>query len=331
MTFPWPDVERLLELDPAGRGVPRLVADLPPNQLRKAAESLAMAVSSVGIVTGFSIVLEDRVTAETDGPPGALLLAKVLRELGREVLLITDQYGAPLLECGCDLLGLPRKIVRQMPIEDVSNQTVENLLLDSSFGLLGHLVSIERAGPSHTLESLARQAPAGSARLEMFLGEVPTEQRGICHNMRGEPIEQWTAPCYRLFELTRERRLPLTMIGVGDGGNEIGFGNIAWERLRETIPFGSRIACRTRCDYTLLAGVSDWGAYALAAGVCSILGKPNLLAGAVDQQSRLLKKLVTKAGAVDGMTRQAEPTVDGLSQDVYLAPLEEITGLLHRG
>ena len=64
-----------------------------------------------------------------------------------------------------------------------------------------------------------------------------------------------------------ERRLSVTTIGIGDGGNEIGMGSIPWEILRSAITVGpaALVPCRTATDFTLLAGVSDRAGDALAA------------------------------------------------------------------
>ncbi|WP_143598153.1 glutamate cyclase domain-containing protein [Tolypothrix sp. NIES-4075] len=36
---------------------------------------------------------------------------------------------------------------------------------------------------------------------------------------------------------------------IGNGGNEIGIGNIPREVIKENIRYGERIACITTCDY----------------------------------------------------------------------------------
>ncbi len=78
-------------------------------------------------------------------------------------------------------------------------------------------------------------------------------------------------------------------------------------------------------DLTLIAGVSNWGGYALALGLGQLCGAkldaPWLSAAG---QQQLIATLVEKAGAVDGRTLHSRPTVDGLSMSEYLAPLVEM-------
>src|SRR5262249_649011 len=147
--------------------------------------------------------------------------------------------------------------------------------------------------------------------------------------MRGMSVEQVTAPLHRPFEIIHERKLPIVTIGVADGGNEIGAGKYPWELVRAAVrsPVAGRIACRIAPDYCLLAGVSDWGAYALAAAVSSERGRPDVLRP-VDSEaiSELIAALV-RAGALDGVTRRLQATVDGLPQQRYLAVWDEIRRL----
>ncbi len=347
----WPALEALVHCDPAGRGLAsfrRAAAPLDAGQLRAAAVHLARHAHGVAIVTGFCARVNHRVTAETDGPPGALYLARALVALGVDVLLISDRYALPLIEVGCDLWQLDRKHLVEFPFETGAPSAVARARngppwdaktdrwLDQFFASgpgrrLTHLIAIERAGPSHTLESFEEQPRAAAAPRERFLAEVPAEDRDLCHDMRGRSINGLTAKTHRLFEWIAEKHLPITTIGIGDGGNEIGMGRFAWELLVEASGGGlaGRIACRIATDFTLLCGVSNWAAYALALAVCRLRGQGNLGRDwtAADQRE-LIEAMVQKAGAVDGLTLRREATVDGLPLETFLQPLVAIRRLL---
>ena len=43
-------------------------------------------------------------------------------------------------------------------------------------------------------------------------------------------------------------------------------GKIPWEVIRRNIPGGGLVACRVPTDHLIVCGVSNWGAYGLAAG-----------------------------------------------------------------
>jgi hypothetical protein len=339
----WNCLEKITHFDPGMRGLcgyQQQDAWLDAGQLEAAARDLAFRAARAAIVTGFCRATKDGITAETDGPPGALFLARALGALDIEVILIGDRYVMPLLEVGCRHWQLNRVRLAEMPIEDRSpidatdresslpqtDAWCREFLAGPARGLT-HLVSIERPGPSHTLESLRaqpRQVPTPEA---LFAAEVPERDRNRCHNMLGEDIDRQTAKAERLFELVQQEHSEVTTIGIGDGGNEIGMGSYAWEVLRAALgsAIGGRVVSRIAARHTLLAGVSDWAAYAVALAVCHLRRAQR---SAVDwnapAQRELIELLVREAGAVDGVTGRPTATVDGLDLDTYLQPLAEL-------
>ncbi len=244
-------------------------------------------------------------------------MAKVLRDLGVDVTLLSDSYGLPLLEVGCRKFDIPTSTLLEIPFEtgqadgemrrsnsrEHSPRTsawIDELLAGRARDW-SHLVAIERAGPSHSHEG------------------VDPSERDACHNMRGVNITGYTAKSHLLFEAIRERGLPITTIGIADGGNEIGMGNVPWNVLCEAIRVGpgANTACRITTDHLILAGVSNWGGYALAVAIAALRGDLSPLSKITPEKLReLIVALVDEAGAVDGVTRQREASVDGLGLDV---------------
>jgi hypothetical protein len=346
--FPWPELEALIRRDPGGRGVASFCVEgrpLAENQLRRAAESLAEHGQRVAVVTGFCVFDGERWTAETDGPPGALYLARALICLGLEVSVLGDAYCTPLLQAGCDAWGLPPGIVHEFPFEPggpeapnrqsndplaspTSLAWAADFLASAAGKRLSHVVAIERCGPSHTLTSLEKQPRDGPVPYDEFESEVPPDHRNRCHNMRGVDITAHTAKTHLLFEKAREAGVHT--IGLADGGNELGMGSVAWETLRQAIRQGpaGRVACRIAADDVLLAGVSNWAGYALASAVCVLRGRRDLLApwDAADLK-KLIQAMVDHGGAVDGVTRRHEASVDGLPLEDYLAVLTAMRSL----
>jgi hypothetical protein len=110
-------------------------------------------------------------------------------------------------------------------------------------------------------------------------------------------------------------------IGVGDGGNEIGMGNVR-ARLRRLGPLMARIAAVVETDHLVVAGVSNWGAYGIAAALGRETGRALLHAPEVERD---LIEACVAAGAIDGLSRRREPTVDGLGLDVHTAFVRLLT------
>jgi hypothetical protein len=334
--LPWAELETLVHLDPAGRGLASYRIDgvpLDAGQLRAAANSLARSAKSIGIITGFCVQTSQGLAPETDGPPGALFLARALATLGAQVCIMTDRVSRPTIELGKDLWSLENVSLVEMPLfdrqEDAELWACE--FVESPPGsALSHLIAIERPSPSHTLESLAAQKASPDV-IARFAQLVPSEHRGLCHNMRGESIHELSAPTHLLFDAIAARKLPIKTIGIGDGGNEIGMGSFTWQTLVDAVgtPQAARIAACVATDFAIIAGVSNWGAYALALATAYLRNRAEAgNAWTAESQRTLIERLVRDAGAVDGLTRRREVSVDGLPLDVYLQPLESMRKLL---
>lgn len=338
------EFERFIHRDPARRGLcasesedassaasPRLGA----GQLAAAAANLAQTASRVAIVTGFFIPHAQPPCAETDGPPGSLFLAYCLQCLGIDAAVITDEPCATTVQAAADGIGFPadRLFVAPLNAESWCDE-----FLQSEFARgLTHLVAIERVGPSHTAESVglrtegrglraATLAPQPSA-LSQFLADVAPEHHNHCHNMRGVCIDAHTAPLHLLFERLPQFHPTARTIGVGDGGNEIGMGAIPWAELRRRLSGeqAGRVPCRIACDFNIVTGTSNWGAMALAAGVCLLRGRLDVLQSWTQERHRVwLEHLVANGPAVDGVTGRREATVDGLPFLTYIQPWEGI-------
>lgn len=322
-------LERLIRTDPARRG---LIATEPefgpllPGRLAAAAHELADHATSVGIVTGFFIPTATPPAAETDGPLGAVVLAECLRQLGIDTTILTDEPCRNALVTAANCLSLPPQSVW-------TPQTSSDLQSAQTFNLtsLSHLIAIERVGPNHTPQSIQQQHLRQPQTWKSFEDTVAVLDYDRCFNMRGVCIDDWTAPLHHLFEQAQSSSPPVKTIGIGDGGNEIGMGSIPWTELvrRLPSPHGGKIACRIPCDWTILAGVSNWGGYALAAAVAYLRGRVDILEPwTCERQSEWLETLVREGPAVDGVTRLAEPTVDGLPFATYIQPWDAMRQLL---
>lgn len=141
--------------------------------------------------------------------------------------------------------------------------------------------------------------------------------QGYYANMRGENISAGCA-CFDYF--VTEADCPT--IAIGDGGNEIGMGNVL-EGLKQL----DIIPAVTTCDELLIADVSNWAAFGLIA-LLGLWARQDLLA-AVDTL-RILEYLSRK-GSVDGVTRENTLTEDGLEAingQQLIEDLRRLTGFM---
>ncbi len=327
-------IEATVRRDPAGRGLIGTEPDrgiLCDGHLASAAESLAKSPGRVAIVTGFFIPHGEPPAAETDGPPGAATLARLLVDLGHVVVLVPDEPCAGAMRVTAGSAGLGGIELAVAPLAGAPAWCEEFLARQERDGGLDHLVAIERVGPSHDRSSLVAQKRSGAPPVDRFLARVPEESWGHCHNMRARIIDEWTADIAKLFDALREICPRAVSIGIGDGGNEIGMGAVPWEELVARLPGEDsvRIPCRIATDWDLLAGISNWGAWGLAAAVAVLADRVESMSPLTSAwQRELVARMVADGSGVDGPSGQAVVGVDGLSIDDYLEPWEEIRGLL---
>lgn len=303
-------LEEVVGVDAGGRGLARQ-ADNLLTRTRGNLENAASLLAGAGatrplIVTGFPILAADPPgTGETDGPPGALALARAAVAAKGRAILAAEGTSARALAVAVTHLRLKDSV----EVVDLAGLPGADLpaALARRCGAWTHLVAVERVGPTHTAETFRDWAGERAGELAGEHHEAaPPETRDRCLSMRGTDVTAHVRPAHLLFE-----GAVVPSIGIGDGGNEVGMGSIGWDVIRRNIPNGGRIACRVSTTHTIVAGVSNWGAWALA-------GLWRRLAGALPlpgtaEEFRLLELMGREGPLVDGVTGRRLPTVDGLA------------------
>ncbi|MEO3877333.1 DUF4392 domain-containing protein [Rheinheimera fenheensis] len=135
-------------------------------------------------------------------------------------------------------------------------------------------------------------------------------------NMRGEDI---SARCASFDYFLTQAACPT--IGIGDGGNEIGMGNV-----HQQVSALNITPSVTQCDELIVADVSNWAAWALAAMV-SVLRGENLLS---DADPLAILQYLSAKGSVDGVTRLNTLTEDGLAHTEGEQLIKDLRTLLQR-
>jgi hypothetical protein len=301
-----------------------------PDDFAAACRSLAGAERpALAVVTGFFIPTATPPCGETDGPLGALFLARALAPLGFGVALVSDFFCYQALRAGVAACGLEKDVVvLSIPPPthpwDAYVQIDWRAVVCETYRLT-HVIALERVGPSHTTESLAAQ---GDEAVRAYREQVPPEHHDRCHTMRGLDITEQMSPAHLLFEWVRRETPEVVTIGIGDGGNEIGMGKIPWEIIRRNIPRGGLVACRVPTDHLIVCGVSNWGAYALAAGVRLLRGAPPDADLFDNQRERgLLERMVEEGPLVDGVLGRPAVSVDGLPFERHAEVLTRLAAL----
>jgi hypothetical protein len=289
-------IERLIHVD-VGRNITGLF-DATRGALWSAASSLVEEPGSVGLITGFYVPRGSPPAAETDGPVGVALLARGLETIGMPCRVATDELCRSACAAALAGAGIPRVPIDVVAIADPLTPMIETWRAAG----ITHAISIERCGRS------ADGAP---------------------RNMRGQDISSYTAPLDDLFTAG-----PWDTIAIGDGGNEIGMGTITRSLIAHHVAHGDTIACVTAAQHLIVAGVSNWGAYALIGALAALrVDWRGRLLACLDEKldHEVLEAMIELGPAVDGVSLQRALTVDNLDISAHHRILRGIRTLVERG
>jgi len=256
---------------------------------------------------------------ETDGPLGAAALARSIDlGLGGKPVLVGESRCVPPIAATVEAAGLlvaddvlfgqrdHVAQVREYPLGEKQGEAFAKELLEKYSPKA--IITVEKHGPSasgkyHSIMGVGR-SPDSVANVK-FLVEAATE-KGI-----------------------------LT-IGIGDGGNEIGFGNI-YDDVKKIqkygpkcqCPCGAVIATVTKAEVLVAAAISNWGAYGIAAMLAFLLRNPALLHDK-DTEYRMLEASI-RAGAMDGLYTNLSMFVDGVSCETQLSLITMLREIVTNG
>ena len=163
-------------------------------------------------------------------------------------------------------------------------------------------------------EIVSRIVSELSPTLVMSIERAGRTADGRYYNMHGGDITDKTAKFDLFFH---ECNCP--SIAFGDGGNEIGMGN-----LRHAMDGMDIIPSETTCDELIISTVSNWGVYGVVA-MLSHLIKQDLFA---HFDPREIADFLFANGCVDGVTQSQEPGEDGFPIESGIEIIRELKELL---
>lgn len=245
-------------------------------------------------------------------PGYCLRAAKMLKDIKGTVLIgtgfpVVDTFetdgpvGALILYQALETLGATPVIVCGTPMANAFQHDYRICVI-SVDNKARSLVEAQRA--------LAHYHPQAIVSIE----RPGLAANGCYHNMRGEDISARTA-CFDFF--MSEATCPT--IAIGDGGNEIGMGNV-----KDFLSQLNIIPAVTECDELIVSDVSNWGIYGILAFL-SIWSKRDLLS---DADPKKILNYISDLGSVDGVTRKNELTEDGLPASEGVDLINRIKALI---
>jgi D-glutamate cyclase len=255
---------------------------------------------------------------ETDGPLGAVALARMLAEgIGAVPVMLTEQQHVENLRATAVAGGLTIR-----GLDEVASVAGSTTILP--------FPDQDEPARQVALDLLTQIEPAAVIAIE----KLGPNAAGVAHTATGMAASTDRARIEHLIDAARERGI-LT-VGIGDNGNEIGFGLIE-DAVREYKPFGRTcrcpcgegLACVVATDLLVVAGTSNWGAYGVEAALAAVLGRPDLIHDRRTEEFMLYENV--RAGGIDGSTARQVPGVDGTSPAVQAAIVELMTAVVRHG
>ena len=319
------NVDRLVSLDVAAREFINIV--YPPARQRhgrplclSAAEKLRDRIHPGDFVLiAPTMLVYPLELAETDGPLGGAALARALQMgFGAKPVLVTD-YAA---------MDMTKAVCRGANLNVTDLDTLKKT--ERTVSVIGF--PVDEAQAQKEAELLFRDlSPEAIIAIECR----GRNEKGVYHALpKGRNMNHIAAKIPCLYDKAKETGA-LT-IGIGDGGNEIGWG-IVNDVIREKIPFGDTCACgcgggvgdTTVVDVLVAASVSNWGAYGICACLSVLLNNAEILHDA-KTESRMLRSCID-AGGVNGPSFLPEPKVDGLPEETHHALLNILAEMTKAG
>jgi hypothetical protein len=302
-------IDRIVSLDIGGRGVSglygsaRKLVDKPICLAAARTLSGLKAGDRVFILTeSLSRATIDNTIAENDGPIGVAALARAIT------------YGCnaiPIILTDASVRGKIAKMVELAGPNIMTPEQADTAVATPRFTAVACVLGgeIEDAAARTQAESLLdRYQPKAVISVE----RAGMTADGTYRNALGQDYSEGRARLDHVITAAMAREI--VTIGVGDGGNEIGFGAIS-EAVAAHVPHGDVLCAASSTDVVLPAGVSNWGCYAIAAAL-AMMRKDQALAHTPELERRLIEAS-PMIGLIDGTSGKLEPTVDGMPVNVH--------------
>ena len=258
--------------------------------------------AALDVFTGTAVPSDGRPAFGSDGPLGAVFLARALIPLGIPVAVSVEVACRNALSLGLRAAKLPaHKLTTWDTDPDPGGNSPDRMV---------------SAAP-------LTRGPAKPRTHYVAVGRVGPSADGRCHARNGDDITDDMVPVEVMFPQSAFGRV--RTVGIGSVGNEIGMGKLA----ADVGPGTAHVRCRVATDFLIVSAASSWGAYALAAGVIALRGgKPPADLFDPNREREILDALVRDGSFGNGVTGQQLATVDGMAWDDFVEPLVRLRDIL---
>jgi hypothetical protein len=305
-------VDDLTTTDIGGRATIDLISEATherqgPEPAMQAAEALDDAVDvgdSVLILTGF--LIPPTMVQETDGPPGAVSIARAVDAgLDGNPIIACEPRAVDICEATATAGGLS-VLDHEASTGSKRSVTVEAFPSDGE------------DAREYVDSTLPEVDPAAVVAVE----KVAPNAEGVYHNMAGYDVSEETSKVGELYD----RLDDVLTVSIGDAGNEVGMGLVE-DVVRERIDYGAECQCpcgggiasSIETDLLVPATVSNWGSHAITTCLSEVVGAD--LLHDPDIERRMLEAAAA-AGSIDGIVGGTNAWCDGLPTGAHESVVE---------
>lgn len=253
---------------------------------------------------------------EDDGPPGAASLARALyKGLGAVPVFVVEACHADPVVASSEAAGL---MVREF-------RHARGRRLGAALAVAP---ATQAAMPGWVARLFADMQPKAVISTE----RLGPGRDGVIYSATGIPFSGPDSilehEAVDLAPVVAEAaRRGLLTIGVGDHGNEIGFGAIR-AAVTTAMPHGGTLCSSTVAEIVVPAMMSNWGCYGIEAALACLLETPSLLHSPA-QEERIIRACLA-AGGVEAMFTSTEFSVDGLDGETSMAVLQLLGNIVRK-
>jgi D-glutamate cyclase len=240
---------------------------------------------------------------ESDGPPGAAVLARMLYwGLGAVPLYVCEPMHV-------------EPIVASSEAADVMIFPPEHAIGRRHGGALLASPTDQGAVEAWAREIFDRFEPKAIVANEK-LGRAAD---GKVYNATGQVKGKDTGITDLSPVMEEATRRGIFSIGIGDHGNEVGFGRIQ-DAVHRLMPAGKVNCTVVPTDVLLPCMMSNWGCYGIAAVLAFLLGRADLVHGPA-QEERIVRACL-EAGGLEAMMCTRRFIVDGAEGESGMAVVQ---------
>ena len=320
-------VDRLITIEAKNHGMPHGILQPMYDAARKAAgnKPVTMAAAKglkkhlgkgdvVFIMTGAGYE-PTMPKGESDGPPGAASLARILyRGLGAIPVFVNEACHADPIIASSEAAGLMVK-----PFDQARDRHLGAAIVNAPTQQSKVKAWIDKLYADYKPKAVVATERLGAGA------------DGNVHTATGLPL---TGPkskfqgCIDIGEVVTEaNRRKIFSVGIGDHGNELGFGTI-YDTVVKTMPKGKALATVVKTDVVIPAMMSNWGCYGIEACLAYLLRKPKLI-HSPEMEKRIVQACLD-AGGLEAMYCTTEFLVDGLDGETSMACMQFLSNIVRK-